>query len=118
MQSHYETVFILNPVLSDIQVKETVEKLKKVLVEAKAEILNEESWGLKNLAYPIKAKKSGYYFLLEFKAATTVIKPFELEFTRDENVLRFLTTVFDKFAAEYSEKRRKGAFKKSKEVVA
>jgi small subunit ribosomal protein S6 len=118
MVSHYETVFILNPVLSDVQVKETVEKFKKVLVDGKAQIINEESWGLKTLAYPIKAKKSGYYFLIEFKAETSLIKPFEVEFTRDENVLRFLTTVFDKFAAEYSEKRRKGAFKKSKETAA
>lgn len=118
MLSHYETVFILNPVLSDIQVKETVEKFKKLLVDGKAEIINEESWGLKSLAYPVKAKNTGYYILLEFKAATTLIKPLEIEFIREENVLRFLTTVFDKFGTEYSEKRRKGAFKKSKEVAA
>jgi small subunit ribosomal protein S6 len=117
MLSHYETVFIINPVLSEPQVKEIVEKFKKLLTEGKAEIINEESWGLKSLAYPVKAKKSGYYFLLEFKAATSLIRPFEVEFTRDENVLRFLTTVFDKFGSLYSEKRRKGAFKKSKEVA-
>ena len=118
MFNHYETVFIVNPVLSEPQVKEIVEKFKKLLTDGKAEIINEESWGLKSLAYPVKGKKSGYYFLLEFKAATSLIKPYEVEFTRDENVLRFLTTVMDKFASQYSEKRRKGAFKKSNKEVA
>lgn len=116
--NNYETVFILNPVLSDIQVKDTVQKFKKLLVEGKAEITNEENWGLKTLAYPVKAKNSGYYNLFQFKAPTSLIRTLEIEFTRDENVLRFLTTVLDKYSLEYSEKRKKGAFKKSKETVA
>ncbi|TAG55749.1 MAG: 30S ribosomal protein S6 [Cytophagales bacterium] len=116
--NNYETVFILNPVLSDIQVKDAVEKFKKVLKDGKAEITNEENWGLKTLAYPVQAKKSGYYTLLQFSAPTSLIRTFEVEFTRDENVLRFLTTVLDKYSLEYSEKRKKGAFKKSKETVA
>lgn len=115
MLNNYETVFILNPVLSEAQVKDTVEKFKNLLTAGKAEIVNEESWGLKTLAYPVKNKKSGYYILLEFKAPGAAIKTLEIEFTRDENVLRFLTTVLDKYGLEYSEKRRKGAFKKSKQ---
>nr|MCR4914550.1 30S ribosomal protein S6 [Prevotella sp.]MCR5197824.1 30S ribosomal protein S6 [Prevotella sp.] len=45
--NQYETVFILTPVLSDDQTKETVEKFKKVLTDNGAEIVNEEAWGLK-----------------------------------------------------------------------
>ncbi|MBQ2025977.1 MAG: 30S ribosomal protein S6, partial [Paludibacteraceae bacterium] len=52
----YETVFILTPVLSGAQMKEAVEKFKKVLTDANAEILNEENWGLRKLAYPIDKK--------------------------------------------------------------
>ena len=43
--NHYETVFILTPVLSDVQMKEAVDKFKDVLVKANAEIVNEENWG-------------------------------------------------------------------------
>ena len=52
--NQYETVFILTPVLSDVQMKEAVEKFKGVLQAEGAEIINEENWGLKKLAYPIQ----------------------------------------------------------------
>ena len=44
---NYETVFILTPVLSETQMKDTVAKFKKVLKDHKAKIVNEENWGLK-----------------------------------------------------------------------
>ena len=65
--NQYETVFILTPVLSDDQMKETVAKFKKLLTDNGAEILNEETWGLKKLAYAIQKKSTGFYCLLEFK---------------------------------------------------
>lgn len=108
----YETVFIINPVLPEAEVKDTVEKFKKVLSGQKASITHEESWGLKTLAYQVKGKKSGYYIYLEFDAPTEAVKVLEIEFVRDENILRFLTTRLDKFSLAYNEKRRKGAFKK------
>ena len=105
--NQYETVFILTPVLSDDQTKETVEKFKKVLTGNGAEIVNEEAWGLKKLAYQIEKKTSGFYFLVEFKAEPEVIKTLETAFRRDEKVIRFQTVKLDKYAAEYAVKRRK-----------
>ena len=100
--NHYETVFILTPVLSEPQMKEAVEKFKAVLTKYGAEIANEENWGLRKLAYPIQKKTTGFYTLLEFDA---------------ERVLRFLTFHLDKFAHEYAVKRR-GLKKSAKEVKA
>jgi small subunit ribosomal protein S6 len=114
---NYETVFILTPVLSDQQMKDTVEKFRQVLVDNNAEIINEEQWGLRKLAYPIAHKSTGFYTLLEFKAAPTIVNALEIEFRRDERVLRFLTTVLDKHSLEYNEKRRSGKFNKKKEEV-
>ena len=105
--NQYETVFILTPVLSDDQTKETVAKFKKVLTDKGAEIVNEEAWGLKKLAYQIEKKNSGFYFLMEFKAEPEVIKTLETAYRRDEKVLRFQTVKLDKYAVEYAEKRRK-----------
>ncbi|KAA6333357.1 30S ribosomal protein S6 [termite gut metagenome] len=105
--NQYETVFILTPVLSDSQMKEAVEKFKGVLQEEGAEIINEENWGLKKLAYPIKKKSTGFYQLIEFKANPTTIEKLELNFRRDERVIRFLTFRMEKYAIEYAEKRRK-----------
>ena len=110
--NQYETVFILTPVLSDDQTKETVAKFKKVLTDKGAEILNEEAWGLKKLAYQIEKKTSGFYFLIEFKAEPEVIDKLETAYRRDEKVLRFQTVKLDKYAAEYAEKRRSKLGKK------
>ncbi len=109
--NNYETVFILNPVLSEDQAKDTVEKFVKVLNKAKAEILNNEQWGLKKLAYPINKKSTGFYNLIEFSADPGVINTLETEYRRDESVMRFLTTVLDKHALVYNERRRKGEFR-------
>ena len=112
---NYETVFILTPVLSDEQMKDTVEKFTKVLKDGDAEIINVEKWGLKKLTYPIQHKSTGFYNLIEFKADTSLIKTLETEFRRDEAVLRFLTVALDKHAIVYNERRRKGEFNKKKE---
>ena len=110
--NQYETVFILTPVLSDEQTKETVAKFKKVLTDKGAEIVNEEAWGLKKLAYQIEKKTSGFYFLIEFKAEPAVIKTLETAFRRDEKVIRFMTVKLDKYASLYAEKRRNKLSKK------
>ena len=104
--NQYETVFILTPVLSDVQMKEAVEKFKGILVAEGAEIINEENWGLKKLAYPIEKKSTGFYQLIEFKAEPAVIQKLEINYRRDERVLRYLTVKLDKYAAEYAAKRR------------
>jgi small subunit ribosomal protein S6 len=112
---NYETVFILTPVLSDAQMKDAVDKFRKVLEDKKAEIINVEQWGLKKLAYPIQHKSTGFYNLIEFKATPETVAALELEYRRDEKVMRFLTVALDKHAIEYAERRRNGAFNKSKE---
>jgi len=104
--NHYETVFILTPVLSDVQMKETVEKFKNLLVQEGAEITNEEEWGLRKMAYPIQKKSTGFYALLQFKGEPSLVEKLEVQYRRDERVIRFLTFRLDKYALEYAEKRK------------
>jgi small subunit ribosomal protein S6 len=106
MMNQYETVFIATPVLSENQMKEAVEKFKKVITSNGGEIINEENWGLRKLAYPIQKKSTGFYYLIEFKAESSLIQSLELEYRRDERIIRFLTVKLDKYAVEYSEKRK------------
>jgi len=110
--NHYETVFILTPVLSDEQMKETVAKFKKVLTDKGEEILNEEAWGLKKMAYAIQKKSTGFYCLVEFKAEPSVIKTLDVAYRRDEKVIRYMTVKLDKYAVQYAEKRRNKLGKK------
>ena len=116
MPNQYETVFIMTPVLSEDQMMETVNKFKKILTENGSDIVFEDNWGLRKLAYPIQKKNTGSYYLLEFKAAGELIGKLETEFKRDERVMRFLTVALDKHALAYNEKKRKNAVEKKKEV--
>ena len=111
--NQYETVFILTPVLSDEQRKETVAKFKSLLTDNGAEILNEEAWGLKKMAYAIDKKSTGFYCLIEFKGEPTIVNTLETGYRRDERVIRYMTTRLDKYAAQYAEKRRSKYAKKA-----
>ncbi|MCI5978457.1 MAG: 30S ribosomal protein S6 [Bacteroidales bacterium] len=116
---HYETVFILTPVLSDVQMKEAVEKFSKVITDNGGTVVNTEEWGLRKLAYPIAKKSTGFYTLIEFDADPKNVRKLETAYRRDERVIRFLTFRLDKYAAEYAAKRRalKGAKKVETEVT-
>jgi len=108
----YETVIILTPLLSVETAKEAVAKFTKILTDGGAEIIQEDNWGLRKLAYPIEKKTTGYYHLTEFKAPGELINKLEIEYRRDERVMRFLTIALDKHATAYNDKKRSGAFQK------
>jgi len=107
----------MTPVLSDEQMKETVEKFEKFLLDNKCEIVHQENWGMRKLAYPILKKSSGFYHLFEFKAEPTFVKEWEVNFKRDERVLRFLTVALDKYAIQFNERRRENKNNASKEAA-
>ena len=111
--NHYEAVFILNPVLSEDQVKETVKKFENFLISEGSEIISVENWGLKKLAYSIQNKQSGFYNLIDFKAANNTVELFETELKRDERIMRYLNVKLDKYADAWSVKRRERNTKKA-----
>lgn len=122
MVKQYETVFIATPVLSEQQMKEAVAKYTKLIADNGGEVVYEEDWGLRQLAYPIQHKTSGFYYLIQFKAEPSFIATLETQYFRDERIIRFLTVALDKHAAAYAEKRRenrnKPAAPKAEEAAA
>jgi len=108
MLNQYETVFIATPVLSEAQMKEAVAKYTKLIADNGGEVVYEEDWGLKQLAYPIQHKTSGFYYLIQFKADPQFVNVLETQYHRDERIIRFLTVALDKDAVAYAEKRRAG----------
>lgn len=106
MIKQYETVFIATPVLSESQMKEAVEKYTKLITDNGGEVVYQEDWGLKQLAYPIQHKTSGFYYLIEFKATPEFVATLETQYHRDERIIRYLTVALDKHAIAYAEHRR------------
>lgn len=106
--SHYESVFILNPALSEDQVKDAIKKYEKFLNDNGCKIIDVENWGLKKLAYSIQKKLSGFYALIDFEydSDLNVIDLYETELKRDERIMRYLNVTLDKDANNWAVKRR------------
>jgi small subunit ribosomal protein S6 len=105
----YETVLIVKPQLSDAEIGGLLDKTKKILATEGAEILNEDKWGRRKLAYPIDHSREGFYIYLKYQATPSVIGRFEAQLRITEPVLRSLTLRHEE---------RKARVKKAKKVKA
>ena len=115
MNKNYETVFIINPVLSEKQVEDTVKKYKKQLDGKKVKFVCNESLGFKELAYPINKKNSGFYHLFQYESDDiNIVKELEIELKRDRSILRYMTVSLCKDGVEFNARRASGEFNKKK----
>lgn len=108
MIKQYESTLIVTPVLTDTELKQLLSGYIDFLKSNGAEIVHEDFWGMKQLAYPIRKKTSGFYYAVEFKAEGDVIDKLELLYRRDENILRFLSVKLDRFAQDFNDRKRQG----------
>lgn len=114
---NYEVTIIVDPVLSGDEVKSTVEAYIDLIKQHDCEIVHKGEMGLRQLAYSIKKKHSGFYFCIEFRGESpALIDKMELSLKRDERILRFLTVSLDKFGVKFNEDRRNGLIGKAKKV--
>lgn len=85
----YESVFVLNVTRSDEQIKESVEKFKKLISE-NGTVEEVEEWGIRKLAYPINHQNNGYYVLVKFSAKPEFPKELERIYRISDDVIRYL----------------------------
>ncbi|MDH3004579.1 MAG: 30S ribosomal protein S6 [Candidatus Shikimatogenerans sp. JK-2022] len=105
MYKHYETIIILTPVLSEEQIKNVYIEYKLFLKKNKVNIIKKEKWGMKKLAYKIKNKSNGYFYLFEYECVPLFIKNINNKILQDERIIRYLTVKMNKHAIEYSKTR-------------
>ena len=106
--NNYELMVIFTPVLSEEDYKATQKKYAALVKDNGGEIVHDNPWGLKSLAYPIQKKTTGLYWVLEFTTPSDFIEKLNIQIRRDESVLRFMATKLDKYAVEYNAKKRSG----------
>jgi small subunit ribosomal protein S6 len=106
--NNYELMVIFTPVLSDEDFKAEQKKYAKFVKDTGGTIVAENAWGLKSLAYPIQKKTTGLYWVMEYKAPSNLNEQLKIQLLRDDNVLRHMFTVLDKYAVEYNNKKRSG----------
>ncbi|MDW8157421.1 MAG: 30S ribosomal protein S6 [Bacteroidia bacterium] len=103
---NYETTYIITPELSQEECNAVIDKFKNLLLDSGGEIINQEIWGFRKLAYPINKKQSGFYVYTEFRAEPNFIARLEREYEYDDRIIRYLTVALDKYAVAYNQKRK------------
>ncbi len=78
--------------------------------EHEGSIAHSNPWGLKSLAYPVEKKTTGIYWVLEYSAPTSFNEKLKIQLLRDEQVMRHMITVLDKYAVEYNARKREVAY--------
>lgn len=97
----YENIIILNASLTDEEIEAAAVKIKALIINSGGEILKTDSWGRKKLAYEIKKHKKGFYLLLIFKTAPSIIKKLEDYYKVFDPVIKFMVIKLDKKAFEF-----------------
>ena len=105
---NYELMVIFTPVLSEEEYKTAQKKFTSLVTDNGGEVVHENPWGLKSLAYPIQKKTTGLYWVFEYKAPSDFNEKLKIQLLRDESVLRHIFTALDKYAVEYNAKKKSG----------
>lgn len=88
---HYETGVIIAPSLSDEEIEEQIRQMTELITSMKGNLLREERWGKRKLAYPIDKFTDGYYLFLDYEAEPEVPAELERRFRQSDLILRYMT---------------------------
>lgn len=92
----YESIFIINPNISDDETAAVIKKMQDVVAKQNGEMLKFEDWGKKKLAYEIKKQKRGHYAFFQFKAAPGAVSELERTYKMTDSVIKFITVKLEK----------------------
>ncbi len=90
MLNLYEGMYIVDPALSEQEVEGLTAQVKSDIAERGGESVDLQHLGKKRLAYSIKNRKEGYYFLLYFRLAPERIAELRTGYRLNDSILRFL----------------------------
>jgi len=86
----YEVVYILDPALDEGAITAKLEKFHELATSNGGEVSAVDLWGNRQLAYPLKKQKAGYYVVAQFTASPEALPEYERLLKLDDEVLRYL----------------------------
>ena len=86
----YEAVLLLSPELSSSVISKEVEKFKKQISSVEGSLINEESWGLRDLSFKINNFKKSFYNYFQIEIEGSKLSEIKKNLTQNENVIRHL----------------------------
>ena len=91
----YEVVYIFDTQLPEEAVNEKLERFHGQLTGNGGEITAVDSWGRRQLTYPIRKRTGGYYVVTQFRAEPSVLPEYERLLKLDEGLLRYLVVLHE-----------------------
>jgi len=111
----YETVFIVDPDLSEDERKQRFDKILDLITTMKGAIIEVDEWGSKRLAYEIKKKTRGHYMRLDYCGTGELVAEIERNCRIDDKTLKYMTIILqdnadpEKIKVELAETRARKA---------
>lgn len=90
---NYETLFILDPDISEEDIDKDIERIKGYIEKTNGNIVELDKWGVRRLAYQIRKKRQGFYVLMKFLANPSSIQDVDSNFKLDERILRHIIVI-------------------------
>jgi small subunit ribosomal protein S6 len=98
----YESIYIIRQEVSSNDVDKLTDNFINLIKENGGELVKQEYWGLRNLAYEIRNNRKGHYIMLGIKAPHAAILEFERKMRLSEDVIRFLTVAAEAISSDVS----------------
>ena len=106
----YETLIVLHPELPEAQVRETIDRARRLIEQAGGHVHAMQEWGMRELAYPIRKLNRGCYVLAEYDATADIVRELERTLKIADEILRFISVAVPAAPRERPAKpRRAGA---------
>jgi small subunit ribosomal protein S6 len=87
----YETLFIVHPELPEAQVRETIDRMRRLIEGMDGQVTELQDWGMRDLAYPVQKQPRGIYVLAQYAARPEVVKELERSMKLSDEILRFIS---------------------------
>ncbi|MDR3176185.1 MAG: 30S ribosomal protein S6 [Desulfovibrio sp.] len=87
----FETLLLFSPDLPSESRNAILGGFKGVIEREGGKVLQEDNWGMRDLAYPVKKQMRGYYTRLEYAGPGALVAELERNIRIAENVFKFLT---------------------------
>ena len=92
----YELGVIIDPEIPPEDETTTLERLEKIITDAEGSVVDRDSWGRRQLAYPIRKKNHGVYHFWKFEVDGQAISDLNFELRTNDNVMRSLVLNMDR----------------------
>ena len=89
----YEIVYIFDATLDEDAANKKLEKFHPLVTGSDGEVMAVDHWGVRQMAYPVRKQKAGYYVVAHLRAESDGLPEFDRILKLDPELMRHLVVV-------------------------